>query len=373
MSRTRILLAFHWQYMEALHEGAMRYCVERGWDAVAVTTDNADRFEPGTFAGVIGPLPGPADHPVRRLVAKSRVPVVELSPEYPENKHWGRCPSDGAAVGRVAGKYLGRLPVASFVFAASGRGGAHAVREAAFRKALAKDARPCVAYCFSGDEVASRKRLVECLRKLPRPVGIFGSVDHCARQALDAALEAGFSVPGEAYILGFGNREMICDLAPVSLSSIAIDYRAWGYAAAALLDDLMAGRAKPGTVRPFAPGAVVERVSTVGASERDLVCARAEALMRATLAEPPSVARLAKRLGVSKIRLDRIFATVHGEGVARHHLRMRLAEARRRLESGEKATAVAAAVGFASYRAFGAAFKKNEGVGPREFAKRGTP
>lgn len=273
----------------------------------------------------------------------------------------------------MAGEYLRRLPVASFVFAAGGRDGAHAVREAAFRKALAKDARPCSTFHFPDYEASSKSRFAAFLKKLPGPVGIFGSVDQCARMALDGALEAGLTVPGDAYILGFGNREMICDLAPVSLSSIAIDYRAWGYAAAALLDDILSGRAKSGTVRPFAPGEVVERVSTVGASERDLVCARAEALMRATLGNPPSVAQLAKRLGVSKIRLDRIFAAVHGEGVARHHLRLRLAEARRRLESGEKATAVAAAAGFASYRAFGAAFKKNEGVGPREFAKRGTP
>jgi LacI family transcriptional regulator len=370
MTRPRILLAFHWQYMEALHEGAMRYCAEHGWDAVAVTTDNVGRFAPGSFAGVIGPLPGPADHPVRRLVAKSRVPVVELSPEYPENKHWGRCPSDGAAVGKIAGDYLRRLPVASFVFAAGGRDGAHAVREAAFRKALAKDARPCSTFHFPDYEAPSKARFAAFLKKLPGPVGIFGSVDQCALMVLAGAMEAGLTVPGDAYILGFGNREMICDLAPVPLSSIAIDYRAWGYAAAALLDDMMSGRAKPGTVRPFAPDAVVERASTVGASERELLCARAEVLMRATLSDPPSVAQFAKKLGVSKIRLDRVFATVHREGVARYHLRMRLAEARLLLESGDKATAVAAAIGFASYRAFGEAFKKSEGMGPGEFSSR---
>lgn len=236
----------------------LSYCVERGWEAKVLEENSVGSLAPGSFDGI---LSGLADD--RALKAHlSGVPVVELSPSYPENKHWGRCPSGGAAVGRMAAECLRRRPVASFVFAANASGGAHTPRRDGFLGALAGDARPAAEFHTGGDDAAAITRLADFLKKRPGPVGVFGSVDATARLALSAALEAGMRVPVDAYIMGFGNRDLVSRFAPVPLTSIAIDYHAWGYAAAGLLDAMMSGAAAPGTVRPFSPGELVERAST---------------------------------------------------------------------------------------------------------------
>ncbi len=382
----RILLVFRW-YLESLHSGVLSYCVERGWEAKVLEENSVGAFAPESFDGILSgladdralkahlsgvPASGSADaeDTVLRFVASAGVPVVELSPSYPENKHWGRCPSDGVAAGRMAAEYLRRRPVASFVFAANAPGGAHTLRRDAFLSALAGEARPVVEFYTGGDDVAAIGRLASFLKNRPGPVAVFGSVDATARLALSAALEAGMKVPGDAYILGFGNRDLVSRLAPVPLSSIAIDYPAWGYAAAGLLDAMMSGAAAPGTVRPFAPGELVERASTGGESGGDPLCARALKLMREHVSDPLDVAGMAMRLGVSKATLDRAFSSAYGEGVARRYLELRMEVAKGLLASGEKVESVSASVGFASCRAFGEAFRKAAGCTPGEFAKR---
>lgn len=356
-SRPRILLAFHW-YSEALHEGALRHCVEHDREACVVNGDNVGEFPPGSFDGVLGMLP-PEDHPVHRLVAQSGVPVVELSPSYPKNKHWVRSPSDGTLVGRMAADYLRRRPVRSFVFVSYCPWPTHDGRWNDFRARLAGDARPCVRFntgtpgdarlgirLDKGDpDPNATARLAEFLKGLPRPVGIFGSVDNSARQALEAALQAGLRVPEDAHVIGFGNRDHICRTAPVPVTSVAIDYSDWGYAAAGMLDALMAGRLAPGTVVPFPPSGIVDRASTGGESGGDPLCEKAHALMRDHLSEHLTVTELAGKLGVSKPTLERAFAAAYGEGVARRYLTLRMEIAKAMLAAGDKSESVAAGNG----------------------------
>lgn len=380
----RILLAFHW-YSEALHEGALKYCVERGWSAQVLNADTVGEFPPGSFDGIIGMVP-PAGRPVYEFVAKATVPVVELSYAHSEFKAWARCPSDGAAVGRMAAEYLRRRPVASFAFVANSHWPNHVVRRDGFLAGLADagDLRPVAVYYTgaAGDvpsdtrpdmgvpDPASTTRLAAHLKTLPRPVGIFGSVDNISRQVLDAAQEAGLKVPGDIYLLGFDNRDLVSRLAPVPITSITIDCAAWAYAAMRMLDELMEGRLAPGTLRPFPPNRIVERESTGGESGGDPLCARALEIMRERIAEAPDVSELAACLGVSKSTLNRAFTEAYGEGVARRYLELRMEVAKGLLSAGEKVESVATSVGFASCRAFSEAFRKTAGCTPGEFAKR---
>lgn len=365
----RILIAIHW-YQESLHEGALRRCNELGWEAVVLNGDSLATIAGTPCDGILGMLPPPG-HAVHRFAAESSVPVVELSASYPENKHWGRYPSDGIAVGSLAAEHLRRRPVAAFLFLATGASPAHDIRRAGFIRGLAGDARPVHTFDPGGTDLEATGRLADFLKKLPRPIGIFGSVDASARQALNAAHNAGLRVPEDAYILGFGNRRLVSAMASTPISSIALDHEAWGYAAVGLLEDMIAGRAAPGTTRTFAPGGVVERASTGGDNGAgNPLCARAIALMNENLAHPLEVNALAARLGVSKATLDRAFSAAYGMGVASRYVALRLETAKGLLTSGEKAESVAAAVGFASYRAFGKAFGRATGRTPSSFSPR---
>lgn len=374
----RILLAFHW-YSEALHEGALRYCVERGWDVALLNTDSVNLYPRGSYDGVLSMLP-PFGHPVNDFVSAAEVPVVELSYSHPDNKVWGRIPSDGRAVGRMAADYLSRRPVKSFLFVAHSPWPTHDIRWEGFRSGLARDIRPCVRFDISDvpdrtldagfpDEKGTR-RLADFLLTRQLPVAIFGSVDQSARQALAAASLAGLKTPGDVYILGFGNRDLVSRIATVPISSIAIDYVAWAYSAMGMLDALMDGRGAPGEIRPYPPLGVMERASTGGDSGGDPLCARALEVMRGHISTPLSVSEIATKTGVSKSTLNRAFTESYGVGVAGRYLALRMEIARGLLEAGDKVESVSSSVGFSSPRAFRTAFQRLEKCSPGDYARR---
>lgn len=366
-ARPLILTAFHW-YLEAFEEGATRCCREQGYEVAVLNSDTAAGFAGKSVAGIVGMLPADPAHPVRRLADRLGCPVVDLSLSYPEKTDWGRVPEDCEKVARIAAERLARLPARSFLFVDGGRWWHHDARWATFSGMLADDLRPCDRFHANGPEAEVLPRLAAHLLGMPRPVAVFGSVDEWAKIAHDAAELAHLRVPGDVFVLGFGNRELVSRLAPTPISSINIDNTGWAYAGAKLLTDMIAGRAAPGTVRVFAPGEIVERASTAGESGGDPLCGRAIALMRACVERPPGVPELAKRLGVSKATLDRVFVARLGETVARRFLKLRLEAAMARLAAGEKAGVAAAAAGFDSERGFSEAFKRETGLTPGAYA-----
>jgi AraC-like DNA-binding protein len=97
---------------------------------------------------------------------------------------------------------------------------------------------------------------------------------------------------------------------------------------------------------------------------------RARALAERVLADPAddrTVSALARECGASRRTLERLFATETGMSIGRWRTRARLVEAVRRLAAGESATAVAAAVGYSTPSAFGAAFRAELGTSPRRY------
>lgn len=365
--RPRILLAFHW-YLESLHEGAMGYFLEHGYDAVVLNSDSAAEIAAKPFAGILGMLPASPAHPVRRIVDAFAGPVVELSLAYPEKTAWGRTPEDCDAIAQMAAERLRRLPARSFLFVDGGPWWNHDARWQRFRENLARDARPVARFHAPGMDADAATALATKLASMEKPVAVFGSVDEWARLALEAAASADLTVPGDVFILGFGNRELVSRMAPVPLSTITIDYAEWARAAAALLLDMIEGRAAPGSIRPFPPGRLLERAGTGGEAGGDPLCERALTLMRERIGDIRGVPELAGRLRVSKATLERAFTAHLGESVARRFLKIRIETAKQRLAAGEKIEAVSREVGFESPRGFTQAFTRLAGETPGAYA-----
>lgn len=98
---------------------------------------------------------------------------------------------------------------------------------------------------------------------------------------------------------------------------------------------------------------------------------RALDAMHARLAEPWTVATLARLAGMSRATFARKFAAAFGGAPLRHLHEQRMEQAAARLaESDEPLAAVAAAVGYQSEWAFNRAFKRHHGVAPGVFRRR---
>ena len=79
-------------------------------------------------------------------------------------------------------------------------------------------------------------------------MGLMASNDLNAINVTLALTDAGWRVPEEYAVLGVNDTEVVCELAPVPLSSVNCNYEQQGYEAAALLARLMNG--ETGAVGP---------------------------------------------------------------------------------------------------------------------------
>ena len=84
------------------------------------------------------------------------------------------------------------------------------------------------------------------IAELPKPIGLLACNDIRGQQVLNVCREIGVAVPDEVAVLGVDNDEVLCELADPPLSSVIPNTERIGYEAAALLEEMMAGRQRRG-------------------------------------------------------------------------------------------------------------------------------
>ncbi|MBP5543983.1 MAG: substrate-binding domain-containing protein [Kiritimatiellae bacterium] len=265
---------------------------------------------------------------------------------------------DNAAIGRAAAKELLRLSPASLAYLSIHRPTYWCdERTAAFAATVRANGARAVDLGETGESVNSVSgRLVEALRRLPKPCGLFAVNDIVARRAAEAAEVAGLDIPCDLAIVGADDDELVCEGPGPTLSSVRPDFWGLGHEAAAMLDRLMDGAsaapvegrkskvespdARGGRVSPraagggtrsaaSAPAASAASILRVGgetvvrrASSRRLLLG--DPLVSATLedirlhyAEPITAASLARRHGVGLRTLELRFLRAKGRTIGR--------------------------------------------------------
>ncbi|MCX6924637.1 MAG: XylR family transcriptional regulator, partial [Verrucomicrobia bacterium] len=84
--------------------------------------------------------------------------------------------------------------------------------------------------------------LADWLASLPKPLGLMACTDDRAFELVEACEVAGIKVPEEVAILGVDDDDLVCEMATVPISSVALDLEQAGYEAARLLHRLMKGQ-----------------------------------------------------------------------------------------------------------------------------------
>jgi LacI family transcriptional regulator len=108
----------------------------------------------------------------------------------------------------------------------------------------------------------SEEDLIAKLAALPRPLGVFASLDRIGALVLEACWNADIKIPEEIAVIGAGNHKQLCDLCSPTLSSVEVDMERRGFEAAALLDRILEGEKPPKQPFRIPPAHVVERRST---------------------------------------------------------------------------------------------------------------
>ncbi|MGD9855968.1 MAG: XylR family transcriptional regulator, partial [Planctomycetaceae bacterium] len=184
---------------------------------------------------------------VANVVRKSKLPVVDVSaarrvPGIP----WVE--TDDRSIARVAAEHLVQRGFRRLGFCGDPGFNWSVWREEYFTQIVQESGGEChvhrsipvteKGYSWNRE----KRRMVQWVRRLPKPIGIMACYDIKAQQLLDVCRELDIAVPEEIAVVGVDNDRLLCDLASPPLSSVIPNTHRTGYEAAELLDRLMAGK-----------------------------------------------------------------------------------------------------------------------------------
>jgi len=222
---------------------------------------------------------------------------------------------------------------------------------------------------FSWDR--SHARFKTWLEQLPKPVGILCCTDDFCQLVQEACLSAHLRIPEEVALIGVGNDESICDLVPVSLSSVKLNIRRGGYDAAAYLDHQLKGGGSRPTAREnvvIQVSGVAVRPSTDATEISDREVAKAIGYIRQHIRSRLSVEEVVRAAGLSRRRLYQRFKDTTGKNIYTYIQDRRLEEFCRMLTESELTVSeIAYAMGESSATNVARQFKARYGETPVNF------
>ena len=305
------------------------------------------------------------------------IPYLELLGDGRE--HHPTVSVDERLVGQLAAEHLYERGLRNFAYFAADRLWWSCVREKAFRDALHESYNAnCVSWLLPTKQLARfplstipqevSDAICDWLENLPKPIGIFTSIDLHAMLLLGICHRSGVLVPEEVALLGAGNDALVCSLLAPKLSSVALNSRLIGYRAAERLDEMMRDPTYSRETITIQPTHVAVRQSTDMIAVEDPLVAKAVSYIRDAYALPVGVNEIAKRLGVSRRTLERRFRRWMPRSPEAELIKVRLERAKELLRDTNLPIArIGERVGFRSPEYFSNTFRRKQGFTPNQY------
>lgn len=366
-SRKRILILLAWHATNTFR-GIAKYAKDAGWVIDSRFDRSGEIPKNWKGDGVIGVL---GIHPeVDAFTKKCRMPFVNIG--YSLTEAAPRVAADQHLIARLAASHFRNRGFRKFCYYIHGSQPGDLGRCEAFREALAQhgetlsiiDGRTNRA----GTSDARERWLSRKILNLPKPSALFAEIDDYAVEVLEAAIQAGVSIPDELAVLGVGNDEFRCPFSSVPLSSVDDNGYGIGQQAAVLLEQLMTKASLPRLPLLVPPLGVITRRSTdVLAVEHPMV-ARAIKTLREKYHLPLTAEGMIADIPMSRRRLHDAFLRAIGRSVADELTRLRIEHAKRSLaESDIKLGVLSRECGFNSQARLVIVFSKSTGMTPGEY------
>jgi LacI family transcriptional regulator len=245
-----------------------------------------------------------------KLLRRRRLTAIDLGDLKP---HLGilRIGSAHAGIGRMAAEHL--LERGFENFACCGFFGEHwsERRRDGFTAEIGHHRFECSVYESprAGLQVWKRDqtRMLEWIKSLKKPVGVFATNDLRGQHVLDACGRLDLAVPEQVAVIGCDNDEVVCNLCNPPLSSIMPNPERIGYEAASWLDRMMQGEEPPVLDVEIPPQGIAVRQSSDVFAVSDEVVAAALRFIRERACYGGTVQDLVDHLSVSRSWLERNF------------------------------------------------------------------
>lgn len=325
--RVALLIETSNAYARGLLQGVVRHSEQRPWSLQVLEQGRGDDpphwLDRWQGDGIIARIENPA---IARAVLRKRLPAVDVSaarlaPSLP----WVE--TDDEQIAKLAAEHLIERGFRHFAFCGDERfnwSQWRAMHFVAHLQAAGFDCHNHSTRDAAKSLNAQRAALARWLKSLPKPVGVFACYDVRGQQVLDACRDAALGVPEEVAVIGVDNDELLCHLASPPLTSIIPNTVQTGYEAAALLDQMMAGKHVPPSAHLIAPLGIAERQSTdiLAVDDRDI--ARAVQFIREHACEGINVADVLRAVPLSRRVFEQRFHSLLGHTPRTEILRARM-------------------------------------------------
>lgn len=309
-SRVALLIGTADSYGRGLHMGIAGYLEKHARWSISLSERSLASAAPASWLdtwrgeGIIARIENPM---MANQVQSLGVPVVDVG-DADQLNTLPRVVPDDEAIAQVAfthllGQRFSKLGVCGWSdFAWSVR------RCEAFCRFAEKAGRTCdvlmLPYSAAGDHDA----LVRWIARLQKPVGILTCNDDRGRQLLVACRSAAVAVPEEVAVIGVDDDPIPCGLSDPPLSSVRMDTWRIGFAAAELLDRMMAGELVAPDLHAIGPLGMTSRRSTDFLAVDDPDLAAAVRFIRENACSGIDVDDVCGAVALSRRALERRFS-----------------------------------------------------------------
>jgi LacI family transcriptional regulator len=333
MKQVALLIETSNAYARGLLRGVVAYIREhRPWSLYLAEHSRGDH-PPGWLRqwrgdGIIARIETPA---MAKALKTLKIPIVDVSaarliPSLP----WFE--TDDAAFARLAFEHLRERGFKRYAYCGDDRFNWSKWRAEHFQELAQAEGGEY--FCFEPtrryrrDDTALVEELTRWLRKLPKPIGLMACYDLRGQQVLDACRRAGIAVPDEVAVIAVDNDELLCELSHPPLSSVIPNTHQTGYKAAALLDELMAGRPLAAATCLIPPIGIATRQSTDVVAVEDRTVAMAMRFIREHAFEGINVQDVLRAVPQSRRRLESQFQHFFGRTPHEEILRVQVERAK---------------------------------------------
>ena len=229
------------------------------------------------------------------------------------------------------------------------------------------------AYCIAPspklDFKSQQKFIIKILHNLPKPLAVLCADDNTAVEFSFTVTDAGYSIPEDVAILGIHNDKLICENAPVSISSVDINFEKIGYEAAQRLYDLIEGHEVEEQIKMVQTAGVISRQSTNILVHEHPAVMKAIIYIKQNFCNQILVSAIAEDCGITTRGLNKAFQKHLGRSVNDEIIRRRLNEARRQLKQmkKKKINLIALDCGFGTNTNLYKLFKKHYQMTPKGY------
>jgi len=315
------------------------------------------------------------DSLITKELLKLKIPTILAIHDSKYPKDLPVIKTDSISIAKMASEHLLEKGLKNFAFCGFDTYDWSKERGLYFNKFIAEAGHKTSLYLLpkkikKNDWENEQQHVSEWVKALPKPVGIFACNDDRGQHILEVCKIMNVKVPEEVAVIGVDNDPMICDIGDPPLTSIALNVEAAGYEAAKLMNALINNKKISEKQILVSPSHIVQRQSTDILAVDDAEVAAAISYIKNNAKNKILIRDVVKVTNMSRRTLEKKFRKTIHRSIYDEIRQVRVEWISKLLiETDLPISQITSLFNFTDVEHISRYFKKEKGIGLREFRK----